>query len=54
MTEKLQLRQDYTDAAQALRQQLLADPDTLIYECTQYDENALRLAKRWAEEYLHE
>lgn len=54
MTEKLHLRQDYSVAAQALRKQLLDDPDTLIYECTQYDENALHLAKRWAEEYLHE
>ena len=54
MTEKLHLRQDYTVAAQALRQKLQEDPDTLIYECGQYDKNALLLARQWAEEYCHD
>jgi nucleoside-triphosphatase THEP1 len=54
MTEKLHLRQNYTVAAQALRQKLQEDPDTLIYECGQYDKNALLLARQWAEEYCHD
>ena len=27
---------------------------TYVYECGQFDETALRFAKQWAEEYLHE
>jgi len=50
----LGLTEEYERAASRLRQQLCADPDTLVYECGQFDENALRLAELWAEEYLHE
>lgn len=53
LAEKLNLACQYRCAADKLRRQLLADGDTLIYECTQYDENALLLARRWAEEYCH-
>ena len=50
----LGLTEEYERAASRLRQQLCADPDTLVYKCGQFDENALRLAELWAEEYLHE
>jgi nucleoside-triphosphatase THEP1 len=54
LTEKLGLTEQYHSAAGKLRQQLRNDPNTLVYECTQYDENALRLARQWAEEYCHD
>jgi hypothetical protein len=50
----LGLTQAYQQAAQALRQRLLADSHTLIYHCGHYDENALHLARQWTEEYLHD
>ena len=53
LIEKLELTEKYQQAADNLRQQLLSDPNTLIYECEQYDKNALLLAGQWAEEYLH-
>jgi nucleoside-triphosphatase THEP1 len=54
LTEKLGLTEQYHSAAGKLRQQLRNDPNTLVYKCTQYDENALRLARQWAEEYCHD
>lgn len=54
MTEKLHLRQDYLAAVRGLRRYLEEDPDTVILECTKFDENALRLAGQWAEEHLHD
>lgn len=54
LIEKLGLTEEYTLALSRLRQQLRSDPDTLLYECGQFDQNALHLAKQWAEEYLHE
>ena len=54
LIEKLGLAEEYRCAADRLLQQLRRDPDTLVYECTQYDENALLLARQWAEEYLHD
>ena len=54
LIESLGLAEEYTYAASRLRQRLKSDPNTLVYECTQYDEIALRLAKQWAEEYLHD
>ena len=49
----LGLSEEYGIAAARLRRRLERDPDTLVYECGQYDKNALLLAKQWAEEYLH-
>lgn len=54
MTRKLHLRQDYTAAVRDLRRRLEEDPDTIVYECSKFDENALLLAGQWAEEHLHE
>ena len=50
----LRLTEEYETAAARLRNLLNSDPDTLVYDCGQFDENALRLAEQWAEEYLHE
>lgn len=54
LIESLGLTESYEQAASRLRQRLQTDSDTLVYECKQYDENALLLAKQWGEEYLHE
>lgn len=54
LIDRLGLTEEYHWAAGRLRQQLRNDPNTLVYECTQYDENALRLARQWVEEYCHE
>ena len=54
LIEALRLAEEYELAAARLWQQLRTDPDTQIYECGQYDENARRLAEQWAEEYLHD
>ena len=54
LIEKLGLTEAYQQAAERLRKKLGSDSHTLVYECRQYDENALRLARQWREEYLHE
>lgn len=54
LIEALNLAETYTLAASRLRNFLQSDADTLLYECGQFDENALLLAAQWAEEYLHE
>ena len=54
LIDKLGLTEEYHRAAGKLRQQLYNDPNTLVYECTQYDENALLLARQWVEEYCHD
>ena len=54
LIQALGLTAEYEEAARQLRQHLLQDPHTQVYECTQYDKNALLLAKRWTEEYLHD
>lgn len=53
LIQTLGLTEEYELAAAKLRHQLHSDPDTLVYECTQYDENALVLARQWVEEHLH-
>ena len=53
LIQRLGLTEDYERALAGLRERLLTDPDTLVYECAQFDENALLLARRWAEEYCH-
>ena len=50
----LGLTEVYDQCASRLREKLREDPNTQVYECTQYDENALLLAEQWAEEYLHD
>ena len=54
LIDKLGLTEEYHSAAGKLRQKLYNDPNTLVYTCTQYDENALLLARQWAEEYCHD
>ena len=54
LIDKLGLTEEYHWAAGKLRQQLYNDPNTLVYPCTQYDENALLLVRRWVEEYCHD
>lgn len=54
LIQALGLTGEYELAASRLREQLHSDPDTLIYECGQFDQKALRLAEQWAEEYLHD
>lgn len=54
LIEALGLTEEYRRAADSLRQQLHSDPDTLVYQCGQYDKNALHLARQWTEEYLHD
>ena len=54
LIDRLGLTEEYHSAAGRLRQQLRNDPNTLVYECTQYDENALLLVRQWAEEYCHD
>ena len=53
LIQKLGLTEEYELAAARLRHQLGSDPDALVYECTQYDEHALLLARQWVEEYFH-
>ena len=53
LIDKLGLAEEYLSAVDRLRQQLRNDPNTLVYECTQYDENALRMARQWVEENFH-
>ena len=53
LNDKLGLTEEYHLAAGKLRQQLRNNPNTLVYECTQYDENALLLARQWVEETFY-
>ena len=52
LIEALGLTEEYENAAQALRQHLAEDPNTLVYHCGQFDETAASLAKQWVETYL--
>ena len=54
LIETLGLTKEYELAASRLRDYLRGDEGTSLYECGQFDENALRFAEQWAEEYLHD
>ena len=54
LIESLGLAEEYTNAASRLRRRLESDADTLVYQCGQYDETALLLARQWVEEFLHD
>ena len=54
MIRKLGLAEAYETAANRFRERLRNDPDTLVYDCEKFDEEALRLAKAWVKEYAHE
>ena len=45
---------EFLPAAERLRAFLLSDRNTLLYQCGQYDENALLLAQRWVGKYLND
>jgi len=47
MIQKLGLGDVYVRKAEALRQHLRQDEDTMLYECTQFDPEGERLAREW-------
>lgn len=51
LVRALGLTEEYEIAAQALYKSLQEDENTLLYECGQFDEQALRLAQVWVKEY---
>ena len=53
MIQKLGLTKEYELAANRFREKLCGDPDTLVYDCEEFDEEALRLAKTWVKEYAN-
>ena len=52
MIQNLGLGESYVQRAEELRQWMRQDPDTLLYECGQFDPEGLRLAKAWAKRYI--
>lgn len=54
LVEALGLSEEYTRAADRLRSLLRGDENTLLYECRQFDKQALHLAEQWVKEYAHE
>ena len=54
LIDRLGLSEAYVCAANRLRNRLWKDENTLLYECKQFDEQALHLAKQWMKEYAHE
>lgn len=54
LVRTLGLTGEYEEKVEKLRDFLRNDPDTLLYECKQFDETALALARQWTEEYLHD
>lgn len=51
LVEALGLSEEYQAAMKRLRCRLHNDPDTILYECGKYDDNALALAQKWVKEY---
>lgn len=54
MVKALGMYEEFLPAAERLRAFLLSDEDTLLYQCGQYDENALLLAQRWVRKYIND
>lgn len=52
LVQTLGLTERYTRAAERIRKRLQNDPDTELYPCGQFDENARILAEKWVKEYL--
>jgi len=52
MIQKLGLGETYVQRAENLRQWMRQDENTLLYECSQYDPEGLRLAQQWAAEHI--
>ena len=51
MIQKLGLGEAYVQRAECLRQWMRDDENTLLYECSQYDPEGLRLAHEWVGRY---
>ena len=51
MIQKLGLGEVYVSKAEALRNWMHQDPDTMLYQCTQFDPKALELAEQWVLEH---
>ena len=51
MIQKLGLGEAYVQRAESLRQWMRQDENTLLYECTQFDPEGLRLAKEWVRSF---
>ena len=54
MIRRLGLSEEYETSANALRQRLSENEDTLLYVCGQYDPRALELAREWVKESAHD
>lgn len=53
MIQKLGLGEVYVQKAEQLRRWMLQDGNTLLYECSQFDPEGLRLAKQWTAEHVN-
>lgn len=51
MIQSLGLEQDYSRKAEALREWMRQDENTLVFECGQFDPEGMELARQWAAEY---
>ena len=52
MIRNLGLGEAYVTKAEQLRDWMRQDENTLLYECGQFDPEALRLVRQWATEYV--
>ena len=52
MIRNLGLGESYVTGAEALRQWMRQDPDTVLYECGRFDPEALGLVRQWAREHI--
>ncbi len=52
MIRRLGLGEKYTQRAEAMREWMRRDPDTLLYECNQFDPKGLALARQWVQTYV--
>ena len=53
MIQKLGLGEVYLQRADGLRQWMYQDGDTVLYTCSQFDPEGLRLAKEWVSEHVN-
>ena len=51
MIQKLGLGDVYVRKAEQLRQWMRCSEDTVLYECSRFDPEGLRLARQWADRY---
>jgi nucleoside-triphosphatase len=54
MIRRLGLTEEYEKTANALQKRLTEDENTLVYQCSQFDPQALTLAEQWVKEYAHD